>query len=158
MSPIRAKETIMKRGSLLLPVLMLMLVGCEQPSMNKRVGLTDGVVSVAVAVALDEVSADKYEASKVELVKTCEDMQIFLQTGQISDLPVADVEKALLAYLADKGLGKYSSIVRSLFDYVESLSVDTGKLGPDNLILLQIGLQEALDATARHRADWRPTK
>ena len=131
--------------------------GCDNPpSMNKRVGFTDGAVSVAVAVALDTVKAEKYADTKVELIKVCGDLQAFLNTGQIADLPVAKVEEAMLKLLTDKGLGKYSSIVRSLFDYVESMSVDTEKIGSNNVILLDIGLQEAIDAAKRSRLDWRP--
>ena len=139
-------------------VLMLPSLGCKSnpPSMNKRVGLTDGVVSVAVAVALDEVSADKYADAKAEVIKICSDLQAFLKTGKVADLPVAVVEQAMLKMLADKGWGKYSSIVRSLFDYVEAVSVDTGKLGTNNVILIDLGLQEAIDAAMRSRFEWRP--
>lgn len=139
-------------------VLTLPAIGCKSdpPSMNKRVGLTDGVVSVAVAVALDEVPAAKYADAKAEVIKMCGDLRAFLQTGQIADLPIAKAQEALLKLLADKGWGKYSSIVRSLFDYVETLSVDVDKIGKNNVILIDLGLQEAIDAANRSRFDWRP--
>lgn len=137
-------------------LLLVTLAGCQTPSMNKRVGLTDGVVSVATAVALDAVSADKYEAAKTEVVKVCGDLQAFLDTGKVSDLPVDQVEEAMLKILADKGWGQWSSIVRSLFDYLDTVSVDTGKLGENNLMLLKIALDEAKDAATRSRMEWRP--
>ena len=143
---------------LVIVAMAAVLTGCESPSMNKKVGLTDGAVSVAVAVALDEVKADKYEEAKAEVIQTCIELKEFLRTGSVADLPVDHVEDAMLKFLAAKGWGKYSSIVRSLFDYVESMSVDVDKLGPDNLFLLNLGLDEAIDAASRSRFDWRPVK
>lgn len=149
------------RSFLWLVVLAAVLLpswGCKAPSMNKRVGLTDGAVSVATAVALDEVDADKYADAKAEVIKVCTDLQAFLETGKVVDLPVAEAREAMLKLLADKGWGRWSSIVRSLFDYVESVSVDTGKLGENNVTLIDLGLQEAIDAAKRSRMEWRPKK
>ena len=139
-----------------LAFLLMAGVGCKTPSMNKSVGLTDGAVSVAVAVALDQVSAAKYADSKAEVIKVCTDLQTFLKTGDVADLPAAKVEEAMLKILADKGWGNYSSIVRSLFDYLEAVSLETGNPGKNNLILLNIGLTEAIDAATRSKFEWRP--
>ena len=141
-------------------VLAAMTCGCSNPpSMNKRVALTDGAVSVAVAVALDKVSVEKYEAAKVQVVEVCTALRAFLKTGSIADLPKDRVETEMLRLLAARpGWAQYSSVVRSLFDYVDIISVNTGRLGVNNLILLDIGLQEAIDAARRSRMEWRATR
>lgn len=145
----------MHKWLVVLGVLMLS-AGCSTPSMNKRVGLTDSVVSVSVAVALDEVKIEKYADAKAEVIKVCTDLQTFLKTGAVADLPVDKVEEAMLKLLADKGWGQWSSVVRSLFDYLDTVTVDTGKLGQNNLDLLNIGLDEAIDAAKRSKVEWRP--
>jgi len=151
----------MKIWHLALMVAMLLPAGgckAKPMSMNKRVGLTDGVVSVAVAVALDAVSEDKYEGAKADVIKLCGDLQAFLDKGNVSELPVIEVERALLKVLTDKGWASYESIVRALFDYVELIQVDVDKIGENNVTIIKLGLQEAIDAAKRSRMEWRPKK
>jgi hypothetical protein len=134
----------------------LVLVGCSSPmaSMNKRMAYADSGATLATAVAIDQIPADKFDAKKAEIVSACEQVKAFLKDGRLVDLPLEKVKKEVVTFMVNKGLQAYVSLVDIVFVWVEAQKVDTQKIGADNLVVIGEGLDGIIRQATRAKKDW----
>jgi len=144
--------------SMLLVVCMgLTLVGCSSSpalSMNKRMAYADSGATLASAVALDQVSPEKFDTVKNEIVKVCGELKKFLEDGLIADLPVDIAKKKIEEFMIKKGWAAYIGLVEVSFAWIEVQKVPVEKLGADNIIVIKEGLSGVQRQALRAKKEW----
>jgi len=138
--------------------LMIMTTGCnvsDSYSKNMRASTAQATANVATKAMLDEVSADKYDATKAKTVEVCAEVAKFLETGKIGDLPIDAARDAVVSFMTKKGWAQYVPMVIAVFDIVSAQTVPVEKLGADNIAIIQMGLNSAIVSAETSRVEWR---
>lgn len=138
-------------------VLCMALVGCSGKSavsMNKKMAYADSGAVLASAMAIDQVPAEKFDATKAEIIAMCSDLSKFLDDGKISDLPVNKAQQAIVEYMIKRGWLAYTSLVDVIFAWINVQQVDIDKLGADNIIIIKQGLDGVARQAARAKKEW----
>ena len=148
----------MNKISLLLSgVACLVLVGCSGSSMlsmNKRMSYADSGANLAAAVALDQVPADKFDATKAEVIVVCGQVSKFLDDGQVGDLPLDKAKAKVEEFMIKKGWQAYIGLVEVAFAWIEAQKVPTEKIGANNILIIKQGLDGVARQAARAKAEW----
>lgn len=138
-------------------LLCLALVGCSGSgalSQNKRMAYADSGATLATAVALDQVSVDKFDDTKAELIAICDQLKKFLDDGLIADLPVDKARQAIVDFMNKKGWTAYISLVDLAFSWVEAQKLPTDKIGANNILVIKEGLTGVQTQAARAKKEW----
>jgi len=122
--------------------------------MNKRMAYANSGATLATAVALDQVPAEKFDKAKAEIVKVCTQLNKFLDDGMIADLPVDIAKEALETFMLENGWQSYISLVDIVFAWVDTQHVDTGKIGINNIIVIKEGLYGIQQQALRAKSEW----
>jgi len=128
--------------------------GTAALSMNKRMAYADSGAVLTSAMALDQVSEDKFDATKAKLIVICEQLSKFLDDGLIADLPVNVAKQKIEAFMIEKGWQAYIGLVEVAFAWVEVQQVPTDKIGPDNIIVIKEGLAGIQRQALRAKKEW----
>lgn len=137
--------------------LCLALVGCSSSpalSMNKRMAYANSGATLTSAVALDQVSQDKFDEVKAETIKVCEQVKKFLDDGLIADLPVDIAKQKIEEYMIKQGWQAYIGLVDVAFAWIEVQQVPVQKLGADNIVVIKTGLDGVIAQTLRAKKEW----
>lgn len=126
--------------------------GCQEPGLNKKMAIADSLAVSVTATALDE--SDSFDTHKETILRVAADLLAFVESGNLGQLPLDDVRKLLYRRLAEQGWSKYNYIVDSALTYVSSVNVDTGVIGPNNVIIIKTTLQGVLRQADRSRVEW----
>lgn len=152
------EEEAMRNTFVVLCALVCMCaVGCSGApalSMNKKMAYADSGATLATAVALDQVSQEKFDTVKAEMQTMCADVSKFLADGQVADLPLAVARQAVENYMIKKGWTAYISLVDVVFAWVAVQHVPTDKLGANNILIIQQGLDAVSRQAARAKKEW----
>lgn len=140
-------------------VLCMALVGCSGGksaalSMNKKMAYADSGATLSSALALDQVPADKFDATKAEIIAMCADISKFLDDGKLADLPIEKAQQAVIEYMIKKGWMSYVSLVNVIFAWVEVQTLPVEKLGADNIVVIKQGLEGVSRQAARAKKEW----
>jgi hypothetical protein len=138
-------------------VVSVSLVGCSGSpalSMNKRMAYADSGATLATAVALDQVPAEKFARTQQELIAACSQLSRFLDDGKISDLPIEKAKAAIEKFLVEKGFGAYVGLVEVCFAWIDMQVVDVSKLGADNILVIKQGLDGIQRQASRAKVEW----
>jgi hypothetical protein len=133
------------------------LVGCSGTSMvskNKQMAYADSGAVLAAAVAIDQIPADKFDATKAEIAAMCADVSKFLDDGKIADLPIEKAQQAVVEYMIKKGWTPYVSLVNVIFAWVEVQRVPVEHLGLDNILVIKQGLDGVARQATRAKKEW----
>lgn len=137
--------------------LCLALVGCSSSgvlSQNKRMAYADSGATLATAVALDQVSTDKFDVTKAELVVVCQQLSKFLDDGLVADLPVDKARVAIVEFMTKKGWTAYIGLVDLAFSWIEAQRLPTDKIGANNILVIKSGLEGVSRQATRAKAEW----
>jgi len=133
------------------------LVGCSGSpalSMNKRMAYADSGATLATAVALDQVPAERFDTVKLELVAACSQLDRFLADGKVSDLPLDKAKAEVEKFLVAKGWAAYVGLVEVCFAWIDMQVVDVSKLGEQNVLVIRQGLGGIQRQAERAKAEW----
>jgi len=133
-------------------VAALLCAGCTAPGMNKKMGFSDAAAVTATAMSLDQ--AKNFDATKTKVIEVATALKEFVKTGSLGTLPLYEVEKAMDKFLVEKGWGQYTYIVDAAIAYVSSITLDTGVIGSDNVLLIETGLDGVIRQASRSKAEW----
>ena len=146
----------MRLGKVLVALaLVVVLAGCNKPGMNVLQGSADAGAGVAVVGTLEAVPVEKFEETKVKIIEISTELLGFVKTGQLAQLPLDEVKKALENFMIKKGWGDYTYIVDAAVQYVKTQSVNVGAIGADNVKLIEIALEETIRNAKRCTVDGR---
>jgi len=144
---------------LALGLVLLLGSGCSRYSFvskNMRVAYARATVGVGTTAYLDAASDEEYEVRKFELIAVSTAMINFVESGQISALPLTQAELKLEKYLIDNGWQAYYGIVDSVFAYAKQQSVDLSFIDENNMTIIIEGFEEIKIAASISRFEWRP--
>ncbi len=138
-------------------LLVVALVGCasEDYSKNMRAATVQASATVAAKAVLDEIPADKYEATKLQFVEVMAEVSKFLDTGKIGDLPFDAAKNAVIAFMKEKGWDQYVPAVEGIMDIIAAQKVPVEKIGADNIEIIKLGLDAGSVSAATSKAEWR---
>lgn len=146
----------MKIGKVLIAVVFVgLLVGCDKPGMNVLQGSADAGAGVATVGTLEAVPVEKFDETKAKIIDISTELLGFVKTGQLAQLPLDEVKKALEDFMIKKGWTQYIYIVDTVIQYVKTQSVNVGAIGADNVKLIEIGLEEVIRNANRCTIDGR---
>ena len=132
---------------------MLVLGGCTQPGMNKKMALSDSAGVLSTGAALDQ-AGDNFDAAKSKTIEVATALKQFCMSGSLGDLPLADVRDAIEKFMTEKGWGQYAYMVDAALQYIKVVNVNLDKIGPDNLKLIETGLDGVIRQAERSRKEW----
>lgn len=142
---------------LLCAFLCFALVGCSSSpllSMNKRMAYADSGATLTAAVALDQVTTDKFDATKAEVIQVCEQLKKFLDDGLVVDLPINVAKQKIEEFLISKGWGAYIGLVEVSFAWIDMQVLPVDKIGPNNVAVIKAGLDGVIRQAQRAKKEW----
>jgi len=138
-------------------IVCLALVGCSGSSalsMNKKMAYADSGATLSCAMALDQVPAEKFDVTKEEVVKVCEQLKKFLDDGLIADLPVNVAKVKIEEYMVKQGWQAYIGLVEVIFAWIDVQQVPVDKLGANNIVVIKEGLSGIQRQAQRAKKEW----
>lgn len=123
--------------------------GCNEPGMNVKMASADAGCGVAIVGVLENVPPEKFEKTKLEIINIATELKGFVETGELSQLPLDEVKIKLENLMLKKGWSQYFYIVDTIIQYVKTQSVNVDKIGKNNVTLIKIGLEEIIRNTNR---------
>ena len=138
--------------TVLLALMLLVVTGCNEPGMNKKLALSDAIGVAATGATLDE--AKDFDKTKAKVIEVALGLRAFVESGNLSALPFEDVRKALEDFMIKKGWGNYAYLVDTVLTYVKQQHVDTTKIGEHNVLLIKTALDGIIRQAERSRKEW----
>jgi len=109
-------------------VLLLMVSGCQGPTLNEQRSAIRGTGDLAVTVYLDEFSGDVV-TERAEMSEVMDDLYEFTQTGDLAFITKDVLIRKLEAMAPDK----YKPLVEQALDYIALQHVNVEKIGAANV-------------------------
>ena len=134
---------------------IVLLCGCNKPGMNVLQGSADAGAGVAVIGTLEAVPVEKFETTKAKIIEISTELLGFVKTGSLAQLPLDEVKVELEKFMIKKGWGDYTYLVDSIVQWVKTQSVNVGVIGPNNVKLIEIALEETIRNAKRCTIDGR---
>lgn len=132
------------RSGILAVVVTVLISGCTPPGMNVKLASADAGCGLAVTGALEQVPDDKFDATKTKIIEIATELKGFVDTGNLGQLPLDEVKVRLEAYMVQKGWANYTYIVDAAVQWVKTQNVNVNKIGPNNVNLIKVGLEETI--------------
>lgn len=141
-------------NKLLLPACLILISGCVPPSMNLQRATLRAVGDASITAIVDNRSDEKVDETLSKVKEVGEGIAKFLKDGKVADLTDTQLKEEILKLVP----AQYKNWADQLLGVVSVREVNVGKIGADNVALLDAFVKGTLTGVVEYNKKHRPVK